>query len=66
MWHIREVQIRLMYECRCDERLNTKVDESTRLAHTGLVGEPTDFVFIMNRENESSELQRRLCKEGFR
>ena len=23
----------------CDERLNTKVEESTRLAHTGLLGE---------------------------
>jgi hypothetical protein len=35
--HIREVQIRLVYECRCDERLNTKVDESTHLTHTGLL-----------------------------
>jgi hypothetical protein len=28
-----------IYECRSDERLNTKVEESTRLAHTGLLGE---------------------------
>ena len=27
-----------MYECRCDERLNTKVDGSVRLAYTGLLG----------------------------
>ena len=25
-----------MYECRCDERLKTKAEESTRLAYTGL------------------------------
>ena len=28
-----------MYECRCDERLKTKVDESTRLGYTGWLGE---------------------------
>ena len=27
------------FECRCDERLKTKVEESTRLAYTGLFGE---------------------------
>ena len=37
--HIREVQIRPIYECRCDERLNTKVEESIRLSNTGLLGE---------------------------
>ena len=26
-------------ECRCDERLKTKVEESTRLSDTGLSGE---------------------------
>ncbi len=26
-------------ECRCDERLKTKVEESTRLTYTGLFGE---------------------------
>jgi hypothetical protein len=25
-----------MYECRCDERLKTKAEESTRLVYTGL------------------------------
>jgi hypothetical protein len=28
-----------MYECRCDERLKTKVEKSTRLPYTGLFGE---------------------------
>jgi hypothetical protein len=26
-------------ECRCDERLKTKTEESTRLTYTGLFGE---------------------------
>jgi hypothetical protein len=28
------IQRRLMYECRCDERLKTKVEEFTRLGYT--------------------------------
>ncbi len=28
-----------IYECRCDERLKAKAEESTRLAYTGLLGE---------------------------
>jgi hypothetical protein len=35
----RELQIRCMYECRCDERLQTKTKEFTRLTCTGLVVE---------------------------
>ncbi len=31
----REVKIKPIYECRCDERLKTKVEESTRLTYTG-------------------------------
>ena len=30
---------RLIYEYRCDERLKTKTEESTRLGYTGLVVE---------------------------
>ena len=30
---------RLIYEYRCDERLQTKNEEGTRLTHTGLVVE---------------------------
>jgi hypothetical protein len=33
----REVKTRPIYECRCDERLKTKVEESTRLTCTGLL-----------------------------
>ncbi len=32
-------QLRLIYEHRCDERLKTKNEESTRLTDTGLVVE---------------------------
>ena len=34
----RELNRRLIYECRCDERLKDKAEESTRLAYTGLRG----------------------------
>jgi hypothetical protein len=32
----RELQIRCICECRCDERLQTKTKEFTRLACTGM------------------------------
>ena len=35
----RELKTKLIYECRCDERLKTKAEESTRLVYTGLFGE---------------------------
>jgi hypothetical protein len=35
----RELKRRLIYEYRCDERLKTKTEESTRLVDTGLVVE---------------------------
>ncbi len=35
----REIKTRPIYECRCDERLQTKVEESTRLVYTGLLVE---------------------------
>jgi hypothetical protein len=35
----QEIQIKPISECRCDERLNTKTEESTRLAYTGLLEE---------------------------
>jgi hypothetical protein len=34
----RELNRRLIYECRCDERLKAKAEGSTRLAYTGLRG----------------------------
>jgi hypothetical protein len=35
----RELKTRPIYECRCDERLKTKNEKSTRLTYTGLLGE---------------------------
>jgi hypothetical protein len=35
----RELKTRPTNECRCDERLKIKDEESTRLAYTGLLGE---------------------------
>ncbi len=35
----RELNRKILYECRCDERLNTKTEGSTRLTYTGLCGE---------------------------
>jgi hypothetical protein len=35
----RELKTRPIYECRCDERLKTKTEESTRLTYTELLGE---------------------------
>jgi hypothetical protein len=35
----RELKIRCIYECRCDERLQIKTKEFPRLAYTGLVVE---------------------------
>jgi hypothetical protein len=35
----RDLKIRWIYECRCDERLQTKTTEFTRLGYTGLVVE---------------------------
>ena len=32
----RELKIRGIYECRCDERLQSKTKEFTRLSYTGL------------------------------
>ena len=35
----RELKIRPIHECRCDERLKTKDEKSTRLSYTRLIGE---------------------------
>ncbi len=50
----REVKIRGIYECRCDERVQTKTKEFTRLTHTGLVV-----------ELEHLEIETRLIDEKF-
>ena len=35
----RDLKTKPIYECRCDERLKTRVEESTLLGDTQLVGE---------------------------
>ncbi len=35
----RDLKIRGIYECRCDERLQTKKKEFTHLSYTGLIVE---------------------------
>jgi len=34
----RDLNRKLIYECRCDERLKVKTEKSTRLTYTGLSG----------------------------
>ena len=41
----RELKRRLIYEYRCDERLKTKTEESTRFGDIGLV-----YYYSRNRE----------------
>jgi hypothetical protein len=51
----RELNIRLIYECRCDERLKAKAEGSTRLASTGeeVVANEIDCLLIHgNRKNK--------------
>ena len=46
----RELKTKLTYECRCDERLKTQVEESTLLVSSVLHESNEDvFLFIMNR-----------------
>jgi hypothetical protein len=51
----QELKIRCIYECRCDERLQTKTKEFTHLTYTGLVVElehpkiETRFVYYESR-----------------
>ncbi len=46
-WMKWELEKGPIYECRCDSRLNTKVEESIRHTHTG---SGVSGVFIMKRE----------------
>ena len=49
-----DLKTRPIYECRCDERLETKTEESTRLVYTGLLG-----------KLEHLKIQTRLTDEMF-
>jgi hypothetical protein len=50
----RESKTRPINECRCDERLKTKDEESTRLVYTGFLG-----------EREHLKIKTRLIDEKF-
>ncbi len=50
----RESKIRGIYECRCDERIQTKTKKFTRLPYTGLV-----------LELEHLKIETRLIRERF-
>ncbi len=50
----REPKIKSIYECRCDERLQTKTKKFTRLPYTGLV-----------LELEHLKIETRLISERF-
>ena len=45
-----EVKTRPIYECRCDERLKTKAEESTCLVYTGLLGELEHLLLLEDRD----------------
>ena len=53
-WIKREIKIRPIYACRCDERLQTKTKEFTRLVYTGLT-----------MELEHLKIKTRLTNEKF-
>ena len=53
----RELKTRPIYECRCDERLKTKVEKSTRLAYTELLGELEQLTIEMKLIDEICVLE---------
>jgi hypothetical protein len=57
----RELNKRLVYECRCNERLKAKVEGSTCLVYTFVSENRVDEVFYY--ESIKRELQRRLIHE---
>jgi hypothetical protein len=63
----REINIRLIYECRCDERLKAKDEGSTRLDTLGCAGTGTpkdrDEFFFFYYESRKRELKTRLIYE---
>jgi hypothetical protein len=56
----RELKTRPIYECRCDERLKTKSEKSTRLAYTGLLGERNH----LHAHREASALTNEIPEES--
>jgi hypothetical protein len=71
----RELRTRPIYECRCDKRLKTKVEKSTRLVYTGslgelehlkiktrLIDEMFESVFVVYYESRKREVKMRLLR----
>ncbi len=54
----RQINRRLMYECRCGKRLKAKADGSTRLTRTVRIP-----VFVVYYESIKREIKRRLIYE---
>ncbi len=54
----RKLNRKIIYECRCDERLKAKAERSTRLACTGLRGG-------LEHLNMVSHIETRLIDERF-
>ena len=52
----RELKKRPIYECRCDERLKTKTEGSTRLGYTGFRGGLEDLEIPVRDEVNKREV----------
>ena len=59
----RELKTRPIYECRCDERLQTKSEESTRLVYTGLLGVILCLVLIDKARAKARPMYDCRCDE---
>jgi hypothetical protein len=62
----RELKRRLIYEYRCDERIKTKKEESTRLTDTGLVVELEHLKTKTRLIDEKFESVRGECETSMR
>jgi hypothetical protein len=60
------VKTKPIYECRCDERLKTKAEESTRLSCTWLIGELLEIygclLFIKRVKRDPKRVYRNGCR----
>jgi len=58
----RDLKIRPIYECRCDERLKTNAKEFTRLGYTGLIG---GLEHLKIETRLIPRLYRDVCEDGW-
>ena len=56
----RNLKIESIYDCRCDERLKTKAEESTHLTYAGLLGG------LQHRKIETRLIDERFVNAGMR